>query len=562
MPFYDGIQTSFQLGNDLQLPIPSVPIIDVAATGSDVSPAGQEFSGYPPAYICEHAGSLFVAYVQSTWDGETYFTSDFNPGSGVTPLFLASGGPYVKQYNPGSDTWELVGDPIEPTLFPALADGFFVSFGYTTYPDNVHHGSSASFAIGTRFAPSRVVLASDGTSLYLCYSLHITQADPHDPTHQVMSPFTLLVRRWNGSTWELYGQIDPVGQQDDQSDFLAGSSLGSAWGGINLAASPLEPGAVYASLVQGGLDTNRPTFSRPGNYLYQGVVARYDGSSIAGTVKAIGNPTVGTGDGHGGATFVYGAYFYGLTVRYDDANGPLIFYAATLQSDDPASPTLASMVRWSDMAVLQSIPTNTGPIGPGGQQIVLGPSHLPRGYEGSAYLLDIDTGPPAFPFYLRDWSSDGSGPSAPLDGVVPELQEPTAGTIKVEPDLPNNIWTLTRQGKVWLYHRPCRAWTHIQFTALGATGPVDGENFPFCEGVDLVSRSGHYFSVFAPQWIDFIVRDGSIYVAAWLLNIDTEGFRDVPPEVVLRVYKAPIQRNEYQCRNVSLHIFDRFTVVP
>lgn len=497
---YDGIRTSYKLGNDLQ-----VGPIDDGVTRLwpvDEFDAGTGHSDVLPLIsICVHQGSLFVTWCEAQQDTSDPHVSRFVDG------------PFVKRYDPASNTWIQVG-VVEPSLLVVDQDD---RAAWNAIP--------SPYSLGTRFLPKLARLVSDGTSLFCVYAIHETVAGAGSS----FSPFKLAIRRWTGAAWELYGEIPAVGYNDHgTSGGFAGTNY-SRFSGISAAASPYDSGACYVTLVQAGEYAEGSSSS--GDFLYQGVVGRFDGSSLDGDVRVIGTPGV---DHVSDFT-----EFVNLAVRYDDADGPWIW----TRLGGGGFPNENALIRWSDMAVVQSWPNGVLPFVQG-----------PTGYRGGAWLCStLVAGTPNFTA-VRELASDGStSTSDQLDGL-PDLPFPIAFYLAEPPS--HNIWVVGGEGQIWLYHLPCRAWTLLDFTFTPvASDPYSGLPRAFWDlafrleggrnlGVASVGESGF-------PGLDSVLRSGVIYVAAWL----TDSVEDVTK---IRVYAAPIQRNKHTCRDRGVETLPYF----
>lgn len=514
MPFFDGIQTSYKLGDDLQV----VDVTNIILWPTDEYDAGSGTSDQSPLIsICEHQGSLFVAWCEAREDLSL-------------PFERVVYGPFVKQYDPGSNTWIQVGD-VEPTLFPVNQDDRAT---WNTIP--------AAFTLGTRFLPKLPRLVSDGTNLYCVYAIHESVAVSYPGHSTSFSPFKLTAKCWDGSAWVLWGEI-PASGWNDHGPGAFGSN-NSAFFGISAAASPHDVGACYITLVQSG---ETGGFGGGDPILYEGVVARFDGG--AGTVKTIGTPRTDPSDPTGTTEFVQ------LQVRYDDADGPWIWWEGIL--DSGVDSISVYLQRWSDMAIIQTWP-----------QLGIAPQiNMPVGWEPGAWLnpVEVSFGPTVTA--LRELISDGSSSiSDPLNGSTDLVYPPEDLSLdatferpaffKVFSEPPNDIWAVSYgpsgdyEGAVWLYHRPCEAWTRIPFTPI-ASDPFSGLPPAFWY-LTFQMEGGRNLSLAhapeaTPAAMDNILFEGVIYVAAFVTNLETG-------RTIIRVYAAPIQRNKFNCASRGVYL--------
>ncbi len=262
-----------------------------------------------------HQGVLHVIYNEYEWNGSVRVLR----------------GPFVKKYVSGS--WTSLGGEVEPSLTPVE---------YQT----------AGMTVGQISHPCDVSLVSDGTDLFAVYAAKVCAVAPNAPPagsmifytqtgggegsipyfdagrpvsngadqYSLWWPFHAFVRRWNGSSWVLYGDVEPLcfnsRWQSEQSSTRDPSC--SFWP-TKAYASAGEPGAVYVSFMENGITSSIHTYMNPASYgpdLFFGhqwhgtthhagwinrmSVTRFDGSDTVGVTK---NLAYGAGAPIAGGTY-------------------------------------------------------------------------------------------------------------------------------------------------------------------------------------------------------------------------------------------------------------------
>lgn len=498
MPSYDSIGTPFQLGGDLGVhssngwPYPGALGASLSSTYWDQA-TGPTLSQRNPADslvdCCFHRGNLYVIWVEPAWDG----------------FDRVPRGPYVKVWNGAS--WLSLGGEISG-ITPA---GHLMQSAEPGEPD------------GTVYYPARPRLASDGTSLYAAYTVHVAAAEG------TVGARYAIVLRWTGSTWELYGSMPP---ETNNTAVLGLDTSGRYSRDISLSASPAEPGVCYLAFWETGV-LGTTAFS---GYRFRLATGRFDGSGPAGDTKNVYEEELDPS-----YTSTQLATFLALLRRYGErgfsvvngnGTGYFIWVANTLDE--------TQMQLWSDLAVVQS-----GDLGSILDAVVYDAA-------GASYLV-VNEQPTSV---VRELAEDGSSGFSNLDGILGAgaihgsfLFDPTGcdieNAVSYVPDSPSGIWAISTTaidttppfGRLAHYHRQCRGWDDLGL--LFRLESVDGDLlYPI--GVPRMTRQGNTL------YATVLLYDPGVLTA----------------DVRVVVIAIPILRNTLSCAALSIHFWDHFTVVP
>lgn len=302
---YDSSGIGSQLGSDLQQFSsngwnPAGTAQDKGRTFWDggqniglASPVNAYAANYMDLIV--HQGALHVAWVEHQWNGSVRLAR----------------GPYVSRWNGSS--WVALGGEVDPSITPV--DISYPSPGFGSF--------EMTDTVGTRWRPGRPKLVSDGTSLYCGYTvqevvvapasayLPLTGATgPGGNVVGVAHPFTkwaprkVYVRKWSGSSWDLYGDLNALtsnngagaGAAPAPGTAAAPGEQGSATSGtlldIGVSASSTDPGVIYVALMEQGANSPANYYNSAGTYFFAPnrcvlQAAKFDGSSTTGTVTQI-----------------------------------------------------------------------------------------------------------------------------------------------------------------------------------------------------------------------------------------------------------------------------------
>lgn len=310
---YDSSGVASQLGADLQQFssngwAPAGTAQDKGRTfydgGQNVNGLGSPVSAYAANYmdLIVYQGSLYVAWVEYQWNGSVRLDR----------------GPYVAKWNGAA--WVAVGSgEVDPSITPV--DNTYPSAGYGSF--------EITDPVGTRMRPARPRLVSDGTSLFCVYTVNEVAVAPPSAylgpngangpngavgggaiigvTHPFnkWAPRKIYVRKWSGTSWDLYGSLDAVtnnngcGSGAPPGNHLGptqtnpgGSAIPGTFLDIGACASPSAPGVVYVAVAEEGPNSPINYYQSGGSDFFAPNrcsvrTAKFDGSSTIGTVQTI-----------------------------------------------------------------------------------------------------------------------------------------------------------------------------------------------------------------------------------------------------------------------------------
>ena len=427
--------------------------------------------------ICFHQGELHVVWVEPEWNGSVRLAR----------------GPFVKKWNGAA--WVNVGGEVDPDITPSdIRD----AWDPTTegYP---FASKSAIHPTDTTYYPARPRIVSDGTDLYVGYTVRrVTEgAGPpigsyfidnrtYFPRYRVVAgdwdqwiSRWARVRRWDGASWELYGEIPA---QTCNAIHSTSTFTGDYTGYLDLSASSAEPGVVYLTVWEIGQTNVAIRWAYPVSFIITLVVgtnhysglksrmysARFDGSSTTGPVREFQAVTTSVVDSTGSssaanniALTTFLANIASLTTpsetRTDGATGVgYVFWS------DPDVPELRMELQ-SDGSLVQAVNLASG--------LGAGPFSLGRGL-GYYYISTRNN--------LYQVPEDGSADFDDLDSLPVFAAEGASKTPTLIADGADNIWTTrgwsadatSSEGALLQYHRPCRAW--VDYGKVASTDTIYG----------------------------------------------------------------------------------------
>lgn len=431
--------------------------------------------------MCVHEGELHVVWcelMESLVQNEEY----------GGPYIM---GPYVAKWD--GSAWVMLGSgTIDDSPYAEQAT---VSSRYSGGDFGLLHDW---LPLDGRTYPARPRIASDGTNLYTAYTMHVTAYAtnpppvgcywPGDPyaheleagEHQTWQARNVIVRRWNGSSWDLWAEILAETNNNGVKSHPATNTQFSER--LELEASADEVGVCYVSFAEMGyVGTNTRYVIDPiffvgftfGTNVFSQLngrlaVARCDGGTP--TVKNVASfvGTVDTSSPTWHIVFVGDSYGDTLTSHRLVAEGGDCYVLWGSQA------TATKLTRFSDLALLTTLPPSAfSTLGGRVSEVVFSPT------TSFAYAV-LQTG-----LVTRAFQNalDGSA-FENIDGSVPDVYTswPSATPVTVLPssindlvlDDPNNLWAAetqraTTQVGLWEYHRNCRAWTRLLQFASGQT---------------------------------------------------------------------------------------------
>jgi hypothetical protein len=560
MSFYDTIVAApEQLGEDIHLfsshgadwaifPLPGQSSGGNGNWDGRITVSGQADFGQVPvapwmADIVLHEGQPVVAWCEPQWNG--------------TNVLMR--GPFVKRWN--GSTWEqLSGAGADGEVDPSI-----VPVALTVSPDPP--GST----LGVRSAPARPYILSDGESLFCVYTVREVAHAPNPgtiivPSHiggmpcgcyyntcdttdySLWKPRKVYVRRWNGSTWELWGSMPADANNGHISNDFGGPQP-YAEIEIHAWASSAEPGIVYVGMYERGFVSaaTEQWFSGPsltclfgiqlgGTPYYAGYysgakMGRFDGGS--GTIKTIS--AVASVNGSNQST----------VQAPQQAPGPGPFWVVNNSGTGYAI--------WAERGTqnlhMTDFPTLTN------QQTLFEAASFPStsryavGYDASRgkYIL--------FAFTLLEGVMeipiDASSNFVPIyDGIIPNSyaiapQVPCPPCIRY-PEGPligestTNMWALSTSGYTltegllfWTQlHTPCTAWAQYEYVAPPPVFPPDDPDPVLV-----------YRNIGMPR---LVYQDNKLYAVAMFFN-----FNDDSIDTTVKVYTVDICRDCGGCGRVA-----------
>lgn len=463
-------------------------------------------------------------------------------------------GPYVKRLDGGS--WTALGGEVNPTKFHEDIDAAWVGWNLFQDTSNGEPGK----AVGTEWYPSRPRLASDGTDLYVGYMEHVCEYAPNPPpvgsytldchgsgdaipstvstNHQIWAPMRLRIFRWNGASWDLFGEMPAETYNTLIVSGGAHGDSGNVVGRIGLCASPSEPGVVYASFAEKGYESSVPAYIDTPvffvGFVFGGITpspwkaslrwGRFTGGGS--TIKVVAEDII-TDFCHAGDTAAdtrtqAGMFSYTEPINED---GAYLVWRGTTYPDP------ITMTRWSDLAVVQTTDT------PHSGTDNTAPSH-----NGSRVFFQSGINPNA--------PTDNPIMAVPLDGSSTFVEEADVASQHLTPnyfealsaDGVADVWGVGRytttgifgispQGtlfSIYGYSYTCPIWRNLKASYLAA-GSVRGTRFLKVN----IARLGDTLYVAASH---YKAADASI---------------DLQP----RVYEIPILRDDGTCFEIlPLHL--------
>lgn len=503
MPRYDSIEPVVQLGDDLQYfssngtawTRSAGPLFDTQYWDE----AGAD-SREGLVDICIHQGEIHVVWVEPEWDG----------------VKRVARGPFVKRWDGAA--WQPVGGEIEPSLTPGdITEAWAYS---RTWPYGVQGRTTPLQPAGSVYYPARPQIASDGTDLYVAYSVRVVDsaaASPPDGSYvpgQPTSPIDIVsgsefslwstrwakVRRWTGSDWELFGRVSPYtnnGKLARSTERTVGVYVGP-----RLFASPGEPGVCYLTVYESGIDNSVWTWKGPPVSTFLGIVfgtdyfasrvnrlavARFDGTDVDSDIRdyVLGEEWGTVASSFGTLMTMFSpAYPFLLATVANDTGVGYVFWNDRVFHGGVRGPENANvpndglffpwsdellMTRFSDGATVQAYTLeNSGTFRPEAVSHGDGVQYLYVPVEGRQREPGgpSPTGPEWSSAYLsvdEDAAADfqfldGDSDIATAPGII------QANRDSLVADEPNDLWVVvgTRYG---LYHRPCRGWTLYGYVA-------------------------------------------------------------------------------------------------
>ncbi len=504
MPWYDGIGTPEQVGNNLDI-----------HTGHAYPDAHGTNNGtqtpLPYATICIHQDEIYAAWTEADLDTGIYYGR----------------GPYVKKWNGSS--WISVGGEVDPNVTP---------WDVSDVTDDMRNPPFGNGRInapaGTYFVPARAKIGSDGNDLYICYSIHFSEQAPNQPTGQLWAPRRTYVRKWNGTDWELFGEIAAQGLNNGKFTAVFSGSSESFHYQMQFAISPAEPGVCYVGVLDAGVrgfDSSDP-------YIYEFSVTKFDGSDTIGEKKVIGSRSVVsyTNRFHlNTSTGSSASQNYAFWIN-NETGIPWVIWRGWLTTGTPTSPQ-TKMQNWNDLSYAHSDLRN-------GVDFPISDDDWAGNFIG--YGEYPETNGLFYSSYVRQVPSDGSGDIEFLDDNPVEILPRYAGSFSssTNPNLwksisegEENIFAVENQsgqdqrmGTIWIYHRPCRAWTRF---------PKVTEPFAHWNGGS--SPIPYYF---LSGLIDTVLYDNEIWQVGPTIDI-----LDSNPATThhFQVWKQPIIRDYASC---------------
>jgi hypothetical protein len=571
MPAWDGIGTPVQLGGDLTVndagtvrigwydgssprgfdfnagDPPNVSVWDWRNPYTSFGPQQDQFVPGPSTHVldmCVHAGELHVI-----WCELKGYTGD-NDAEYLGPYVM---GPYVKKWN-GSAWVQLGSGSIDDSAYAEMAT---LNSRYS--PNGQYFPIHPWLPPGERTYPGRPRICSDGTNLFAAYTMHVNspaadpplngdywQGDPYgvvvpgNGAHDRWYSRNVLVRRWNGSTWELWAEIQATTNNDPEQN---GAQNGQFMPRLELVADAGEPGVCYVAWSEGGfVQTNVLYIRNPiffvgfvfGTNVYSDwndhlFWARCDGG--APTIK-----TVASRHGVESGGITVGWTFTGDA--YDVIHSQVRLLA---HGGDCYMFWTSELLRFSDMANLRTATVGILPNDAPGQ---LNPSEaIWDSNNNDAYVALQELTAPKYYNLYED----------PLDGTQPDLIDGSAAPIyvygsstptpnpslpvpldRLADDEPNNVWANgwnqrdpaagAANQDIWIYHRPCRAWNQ-----LAIWHPDTTPNY-FYSNTALV-RIGAVLYLACIVYTPGLDAPSAHYATQWSV----------------RVYEIPIVRFRYSC---------------
>lgn len=486
-----------------------------------------ECSGTPLVDFCFHGDELWAAWVEVYDDSGT----------------LRPRGPFVSRLVGG--VWTAVGGELE-TL---TAVPFIDAHGHPPY-----YNISVE-AINSRFYPGRVHIASDGTNVYVAYSIHVTRANPYSPGNN-WDARRCVVQQWDGASWSVIYEPDAtlnncVGWNSD------GTGGGTAKGGFwlhDLGASPGEVGVCYVAYTEFG-----PHGTSGSGYVRQ-VTTRI--ASGTPTERVIIDADTGTDDPDIGLYENVSMYIVsgvdlgnGGNIVFRNETGTCWLFAAWQQNNgSPFDVTITTRMRNYATDTDAQTWTAASPYTYGSPTFPAGHQHVSYAAARNVYYVtgtDPATGHPI----LCQIPDDGSAKQVPIDDPAPPIFATNGGhyfgvgrPIPVEPD---DVWGLfgyfssfsTLNGKTWLYHRNCRGLDLIGMSFDGIT--VGG----------VTSVPVTMLALYDAQFVYLNETDGAKVYIAGVWNDDAGAFNRV------RVFEQTIEADAHSCSDpVAVFARARYTI--
>lgn len=537
--FYDVLDGDIvQVGGELQefssngwQQAPGIPFVDSDEFGSPVETQwdGQLLSRGSPAELdgpqvawsmvdaCMHLGELHVVWVEPQFDP----AHPTDPVTGLPTKMMR--GPFVKKFSGGA--WVAVGGEVEDNLTPISW-----RWPFSTGTAYLNTEVSPLGPIGTRHAPSRPRICSDGVNLFVAYYVReiapAAEVPPLDSylvygfdrsarhpvtgaLYQNWDPRKFMLRRWTGSTWEVYGNVAAI--SNNVSNYSPAQGGYGRVSHIGIDAVPDGTGVVYAAWAEIGTRGSAMYYVAPPNgyfhlvvlgYAYTGTwtmkgvsaslrFAKFDGSSTDGEVKEIRQ--VQSTDGvH---VIPNGNY---LDAVFDDpvsiqlaadnfalqtlAGDPGVgaqsgtgFVVWTESGQTPYSREI-KMTRFDDLADVQTLTPDFG-----ADTAVHWQFAFCYDAVAEAYIIQE-----SFGFQLYSVAQDGTQPFIPVGLVTRPFAFPGPfGLVASEAaDGADNIWGVmsyrasTAEYEIALFHRPCEGIDDQNRTASRLAGLFAGIGFP------------------------------------------------------------------------------------
>lgn len=513
--FYDTLTNFRQLGSDLNR---------AASSGSGGispqywDPVGNNSAhcpGWPLIDMTIHQGDVYVAWIELEDDAGT----------------LKARGPYCSVWN-GSG-WDNVGGELEASLTPMRP------YDSGSGVNSRSYHSPSIWDPGTRFVPARIHLASDGTSLYCGYSIHVTEQNPFEMAYN-WDARKAVIQVWDGVSWSL------LYEQDAECNTSAGvwsdgstTPAASYYFLYDVAASPAEPDVVYIATYEMGPEGITGDYSFGPPMLRRQTFTRIASGVPSTTVvlSTTDTPFISSGSvpGHpcwfpcavtpsGGTAQPSGRR---LAIR-NDTGTPYIFGYWLTQDFNPSS-----AFTWTMRELLTSVDLQTVTVADGytyGMPTDFPLFHGHKAYSAARerYYFNADDGDGHAE--LCEMPSDGSSLHVPVDGVpiLAVIDSVTTGAVgQPVVEEPDNIWGLLVNAAE-LYHRPCRA--------LDAFPP---EIELFSLGGDTITVSGSETGN-ADQSIVLEQNEDTVFIAG-IFNDDSPLYNRV------RVYGYDIDRDALSC---------------
>lgn len=477
MAFYDTLGPATQLGGDLQNYSSNgwnPPVSGTPNSGGPTFWDGVTHSSFPsPVSVTApnmtdmvvYQGELHVVWVEPQWNGSQDVMR----------------GPFVKKWDGAS--WVALGGEVDPAISPVV---------WVNNPD--------PGAVGNRGAPARPHIVTDGTSLFVAYTVrevvhgavpppngswvpgqacgcYVGTCDHTDYT--IWHPRKTYVRKWNPGTglWDLFGELPPL---TNNALNIGNVSVMNSVVNLHAWASAGESDTVYVTMWESGCLTAMPNYSLSPSCIF-GI--QFGTATNPPQYRGLRTAQFTTATGTAGVVkdLFTQSYPQGTQLPVNDhplistdayignnSGTPFLFY-----NDLSVTPNVLHMRNWNTLVDAQTLSGAT-------YSSVNAPYGLAHEDDNSTYYL-------ATPFVsgpVVEVLDDGTGPIQPLDfaayGTTYWYATPNGFfSDKLAPEMTQgNLWAVYQENFEQFHHN-CPAWENRGF--MGSSSVTQrhvGEAYP------------------------------------------------------------------------------------